>query len=141
MTMLADLREKVGASGDRHMRVRALTSATHAAIASQQYAKCLELASEARDLLKRIGDRDAESDVVMHEASALARMSRFDLARARYEEAAALYSTIGRRQGLAAVLVNGGIVSVHLGLLAEAEATMRRAHELFASLGNVRGQA
>jgi tetratricopeptide (TPR) repeat protein len=77
----------------------------------------------------------------MHEASALTRMSQFDQARTRYEEAAALYSMIGRRQGLAAVLVNGGIVSVHLGLLDKAEAQMRKSHELFASLGNVRGQA
>lgn len=141
MTMLGELRKSVAVTGDRHLLVRALTSATHAAIASQQYAVCLELAAEARDLFKRIGDRDAEADVVMHEASALNRMSQFEQARRRYEEAAALYATIGRRQGLAAVAVNSGLVSVHLGLLDEAEASMRKAHALFTSLGNVRGQA
>lgn len=141
MEMLAGLREKVAVTGDKRLLARALTAATHAAIATQRYAECLELTHEAREVCRKIGDLDAEADVITRQAAALTRLARFEDARARYDEAAAIYATIGKRHGAAAVFVNGGIVSVHLGLLDAAEASMRSAHELFVALDDARGQA
>ncbi len=120
---------------------RALTSATHAAIVEQRYAKCVELSEEARGLYRQIGDREGEADVLSRQASATVRLGRLDEARKLYDEAAALYAAIGKRLGLAAVLANGGVLSVQLGMLDEAETALAGAREQFRVLGDVRGQA
>lgn len=141
MEMLADLRKTVELTGDKRLLARALSAATHAAIASQRYAECLDLTYEARELCRRVGDLDAEADVIVRQGAALTRLARFEDARERYDEAAAIYTAIGKRHGAAAVAVNGAIVSVHLGLLDAAETSMRAAHGLFVTLEDVRGQA
>ena len=141
MEMLAELRATVAVTGDKRLLARALSAATHAAITSQRYEECLDLTIEARDVCRRIGDLDAEADVIVRQAAALTRLARFEEARARYDEAAATYTAIGKRHGAAAVAVNGAIVSVHLGLLDAAESSMRAAHGMFVTLEDVRGQA
>jgi predicted ATPase len=140
MEMLTEIRASTG-GGDQRLVARALTSATYAAIVDQQYSACRDLAIEARDLYRLLGDREGEADVLARHASAAARLSYLDEARQCYAEAATIYEAIGKRLGLAAVLANGGLHSVRLGLLDQAETSLRAAREQFRVLQDVRGQA
>lgn len=140
LAMLTEVRESAQAAGNQRLIARAFTSATHAAIVDQRYAACRELALEARELYRTIGDREGEADVIVRQAQAAARLSMLDEARGCYEEAAAIYEAIGKRLGAAAVLANGGIFSVRLGLLDKAEASLSAALEQFRALKDVRGQ-
>jgi tetratricopeptide (TPR) repeat protein len=62
-------------------------------------------------------------------------------ARGCFEDAADIYAAIGKRQGQAGVLVNGGIHCVRAGLLDDAERSLRASLEVFCTLKDLRGQA
>jgi DNA-binding SARP family transcriptional activator len=138
--MLADIRGSAEAAGYQRLVGRAFTSATHAALIEQRYAVCRDLAVEARQVYRLIGDREGEADVILRQASAAARLSLLEEARQCYAEATAIYKSIGKRLGVAAVLANAGIHSVRLGLLDEAERSLSEAGDHFKALKDVRGQ-
>lgn len=141
LEVLTDLRRASSGSGDARLLARALTSASHGALVEQRYDVCLDLAGEARDLYRRIGDREGEADATTRLAAAAARLSHFDDALRWYDEAGKLYAQIGKRLGVAAVLANRAIMTAQLGMLETAETSQMSAREQFLALGDMRGQA
>jgi tetratricopeptide (TPR) repeat protein len=62
-------------------------------------------------------------------------------ARTCFGEAAAMYAAIGKRQGVAGVLVNSGLHGVRTGMLDDAERWLRASLDEFRALKDMRGQA
>jgi tetratricopeptide (TPR) repeat protein len=128
-----------GAQGDRALLIRTMDAAARAAFNARDFPTSLALSEQLLAICRAIYHREGEADAHARMAPALARMYRVAEAGRHYDLAAAQYAELGKKQGLAAVLLNSGMLAVNMGQYAEGMQKFRQAESLFESMEDLRG--
>ena len=117
---LSSLRKRAAGSAEKPLVLRAIAAATVTALQRHQIDEAAELAREGLALARTIGDREEEADALQRTATVALWQSDFDRSRRAFAEAAAALEAIGNTRGLSHALANEFVLSMRLGLLADA---------------------
>jgi DNA-binding SARP family transcriptional activator len=117
---LAAAQKLAEATGNPRLVADTLFAASSSALMLHDLTACIALATTATELYVSLGDREGEADALARKATALARLGRRDEAREQNLAAAAIFESIGKRQGLAVAVLNIGLISCRIGVIGRA---------------------
>jgi tetratricopeptide (TPR) repeat protein len=120
--------------------IKALQTAAYAAFVQQAFETSEQLCQRALELCHRTGFREGEAQAHKLLGAVYGRLFNVESARSHYEHADALYTTLGKIQGQAAIKINMGILYNLLGKYRDAIVAFRQAGQLFEELQDLRGQ-
>ena len=135
-----DAAQQTGAADEPELVAEALRAALQAAIGEEAFEDAFDLTARMLRLALDTGDRSLEADAHQYRAVSAARLTHLAEAKAHYRVAERLYRELERPQGLAAVSLNRGVLDLRLGDHAAAAERLERAEQLFAQLGDRRGE-
>jgi tetratricopeptide (TPR) repeat protein len=134
------LEEAVGVSEGDQQRADALTELASTLVTVQRPTEAMPHLEEAQGIYELVGDRRGQAEVAGIEGRALHQIDG-EKARASYERAIELCRQVGYRHGEGVNLVNLSLLEHKLGRVAAALDGYDQAAQIFADLGNLRGEA
>jgi DNA-binding SARP family transcriptional activator/DNA-binding transcriptional ArsR family regulator len=129
------------ATGDEQRRAEALAELSSTLVEVQRSAEALPHLEDARGIFRELGDLRGEAELAGIQARALRQHGDRDGATAQYERAIELCQRVGYRHGEGVNLVNLSNLHHLLGRVGDALSGYDRAAQIFAELGNLRGEA
>lgn len=129
------------ATGDNKKRAEALTELSSTLVEVHRSAEALPHLEEALGIFRELGDLRGEAEVAGIQARALRLQGEKDQATSQYKRAIELCQRIGYRHGEGVNLVNLSNLHHLLDRVADALTGYDRAAQIFAELGNLRGEA
>lgn len=128
-------------AGDDHRWADALTELGSTLVEVQKVEDSMPHLEQAAEIYSRLADLRGKAEVAGIQARALHQQGDRDSARVHFEWTIDLCKDIGYRHGEGVNLVNLGLLHHMLGSVGEALPTYEAAAEIFAELGNRRGEA
>lgn len=136
--LLATLRSLTAEQPAKTLILRAISTATIAALQQHRIGDAAELAHEDLALSRSIGDREEEANALQRLATIATFQSDFEAARALFPQAAEAMQSIGNARGTSHVLANHFVLAMRLGLLHEADQLGARVLEITERTGDRR---
>jgi DNA-binding SARP family transcriptional activator/tetratricopeptide (TPR) repeat protein len=133
--VLNDLRAALEAHGSRGALVRTLIAFSRAALVQQDYAAMSQLAAEAHDISRAIGDREGEALALHTMANGFVSTFHVAEAESHYRRALEIYERIHHRVGIASISVDLGLFHTEIGLLDRALELYARAQDVATEIG------
>jgi DNA-binding SARP family transcriptional activator/energy-coupling factor transporter ATP-binding protein EcfA2 len=129
------------ASADESIVAHALSAASLAAHLAADYDRSRDLALQALQISRAVGDREGEADCLSRLGNIDSRLFRVHDASSNFAKAAGIYKMLAKRRGEAVVMFNTGLLFLKVGEYERALSGFRQANENFALLDDLRGRA
>ncbi len=136
--LLATLRSRTAEHPAKTLILRAISTATIAALQQHRIGDAAELAHEDLALSRSIGDREEEAHALQRLATIATFQSDFEAARGLFAQAAEAMQSIGNLRGTSHVVANHFVLALRLGLLQEADQLGARVLEITERTGDRR---
>jgi DNA-binding SARP family transcriptional activator/tetratricopeptide (TPR) repeat protein len=128
-------------SQSRNAIAHATLAASRAAFHHQEFESAHELAREAAEEYRSLGDAEGEATALSAQAPPLSRRLHLREARECYLLARSRFEAIAHRQGVAVVLANLGSLDASVGCFDQALEKLEQARGIFTELNDRRGLA
>jgi tetratricopeptide (TPR) repeat protein len=128
-------------AGNKALFARSTMAASATALMERNFAVARELAFQALELYREMGDREGEADARSRYATALGSSNQLDESRREYGVAAELCRRLGKKKALGYLLFNMSATELQLGRLDDAFGSLTEADGIFEVQADLRGHA